>query len=52
MDSSKKVNGVMCDVNTCGYNKDGNKCDAPSIHVGGRNAHQCNDTECDTFREK
>jgi len=46
------LSSVACEVNDCTHNKEGKHCTAPSIKVGGRNAHSNAETECDTFREK
>ena len=53
MDKNKNVlSGVACEVNDCTHNMEGRHCSAPSIQVGGKNAHSCQETECDTFKEK
>ena len=53
MDRNKSVlSGVACEVNDCTHNMEGKHCSAPSIKVGGMNAHSVSETECDTFKEK
>ena len=47
------LNGVMCNVSECKYNKTGNKCAASSIKVDASNtASASGDTQCDTFITK
>lgn len=43
---------VTCTVNSCEYWKDGNHCIAEGIEVTGRHADECQDTNCQTFRNK
>ena len=40
---------VTCIVDTCKYWHDGNLCDIESIEVTGRDAKECQDTNCATF---
>ena len=50
--NKNKLSGVACEVSDCTHNMEGKHCTAPSIHVGGKNAHSNEETECDTFKEK
>lgn len=43
---------ITCVVNSCEYWKDGNYCVAEAIEVSGRHADECQDTNCQTFRNK
>lgn len=43
---------VTCTVNSCEYWKDGNYCVAEAIEVTGRHADECQDTNCQTFRNR
>ena len=53
MDGNKNVlSGVACEVSDCSHNTEGKHCTAPSIKVGGMNAHTNAETECDTFKER
>jgi hypothetical protein len=40
---------VTCIVDTCKYYEDGNLCNADTIEVSGKNASECQATDCDTF---
>jgi len=46
------LSGVKCEVNTCHYNKDGNRCTASSIEIAPRNAKNAEETDCNTFRQE
>lgn len=41
---------LKCDVHTCTYNKE-DKCCKGDISVGGKNACDCAQTSCDSFKE-
>ena len=45
------LDGVLCDVVNCVYNKDTHQCHAHAIKVGPQYATSCNDTVCDTFKK-
>lgn len=47
---SNTVEGVVCDVSHCYYNRDGRVCVAGQIKVGPQNAVTTDDTVCATFR--
>ncbi len=40
---------VTCVVDSCRYWSTGNRCEAEGIKVSGREADECQDTNCDTF---
>ncbi len=40
---------VTCVVDSCRYWEEGDLCNAESIEVSGRNADECQDTNCETF---
>lgn len=44
--------GVKCEVNTCYYNKNGNRCTASAIEITPKNAKNSDDTDCNTFRQE
>lgn len=43
---------VTCVVDTCTYWSDGNLCHAEGIVVTGHDANECQDTNCDTFKNR
>lgn len=46
---------VLCEVNSCKYWANGNKCNASSIYVvshRGRQARDSEETDCKTFEPK
>lgn len=46
---------VLCEVNSCKYWANGNKCSAASIFVTSRHgtkARKSEETDCDTFETK
>lgn len=48
--SGQQLNpGVKCIVSTCEYWKDGDICIAEAIEITGRNAQECENTNCQTF---
>lgn len=40
---------VTCNVDTCKYWHEGNLCNIEFIEITGRNAKECQDTDCATF---
>ncbi len=50
---AKKMNhpnqGIKCEVNTCYYYLQGDKCTADKIEVSPKNASNSDDTDCNTF---
>ncbi|MBS5736590.1 MAG: DUF1540 domain-containing protein [Clostridiales bacterium] len=42
---------IDCQAKNCRYNSDCN-CYANSVSIGGRDACECRETECSTFRKK
>lgn len=40
---------ILCTAHNCSYNEDG-CCHADHVSVGGYQACNCGETECDTFR--
>lgn len=42
--------GIKCVVNTCHYYMSGDHCSASQIEVQPRNAHNTQETDCETFR--
>jgi hypothetical protein len=40
---------VTCIVDTCKYYEDGDLCIADVIKISGKNASECQGTDCDTF---
>jgi len=49
-DAAKPTN-ILCDAKNCIYNEEC-RCDAEHIGVAGRNACDCKETECASFRCK
>ncbi|MFS0838097.1 DUF1540 domain-containing protein [Paenibacillus sp. 1P03SA] len=47
---------VLCEVNSCKYWSNGNKCEAESIYVvshhDGNKARHSEETDCKTFKSK
>jgi len=43
---------VTCVVESCRYWSNGNRCDAEDIEVSGREANECQDTNCETFEPR
>ncbi|WP_081949577.1 DUF1540 domain-containing protein [Paenibacillus durus] len=46
---------VLCEVNTCTYWANENKCNAESIFIAFNNVQQASrseETDCDTFKKK
>lgn len=46
---------VLCEVSSCKYWDEGNKCSAATIYVVGRNSRQAQtseETDCKTFEPK
>lgn len=48
----EKINGIVCNVETCVYHAKDNSCHAGTIKVGGCTACDCDQTCCDTFKAK
>lgn len=44
--------GVKCVVNTCYYYMNGDHCTADQIQVEPKNAHNVDETDCATFKQK
>ncbi len=43
---------VTCIVESCKYYKEGNLCDAKEIDISGKNANECQDTNCASYFPK
>lgn len=43
---------ISCTVSSCTYWKEGNLCTAQGILVSGMSANECQDTNCETFRNR
>lgn len=41
--------GIKCEVNTCHYYMNGDRCSAEMIEVQPRNAQDSQETDCATF---
>lgn len=48
----KKIEGIVCHVETCEYHAKDDRCNAGKISVGGCTACDCTDTCCNTFKAK
>jgi hypothetical protein len=44
--------GIRCQVNTCFYYMNGDLCTADRIEVLSRDAHNTDETNCNTFAKK
>ena len=51
MESAVKQTNIACDVANCIYNEEC-RCDAEHIGIAGRDACNCSQTECASFRCK
>ncbi|WP_404404715.1 DUF1540 domain-containing protein [Jeotgalibacillus malaysiensis] len=42
---------IMCEVNSCKFNRDGTRCEAEKIHVGShkKRAESSEETDCKTY---
>lgn len=52
LDGQQVTPTVTCVVNSCTYWEKGNLCSAGEISVSGRNASECQATDCHTFKNK
>lgn len=52
LDGQQVTPSVTCVVDTCEYWENGDLCSADSIMVTGRNARECQDTDCYTFKQR
>lgn len=52
LDGQQVTPTVTCVVSSCIYWENGNLCNADAINVSGRNARECQTTNCHTFRNK
>jgi hypothetical protein len=52
LDGQQVTPSVTCIVDSCQYWEDSNMCSTDYINVSGRNAKECQDTNCHTFKEK
>lgn len=50
MDGQQVTPAVTCVVDSCSYWEQGNLCNAEAIWVTGRNARDCQHTNCHTFK--
>ena len=46
------IEGVGCNVETCAYNSNGQRCHAETIYVQNGNAHKMDEAFCGTFKKK
>lgn len=46
------LDSVICSVNTCYYNRDGERCLASHIHIEPPEARDTQQTDCATFMPK
>ncbi|GAB6181703.1 DUF1540 domain-containing protein [Desulfotomaculum defluvii] len=51
-DGQQITPGVVCIVESCKYWDRGNLCDAEIIQITGKNANECQDTNCASFKRK
>jgi hypothetical protein len=49
LNNTAGINGIVCDVNNCVYNRQ-RTCHADQVKVGPQFAASTSDTVCDTFR--
>jgi len=48
--TNNPLQGVKCQVNTCYFYAQGDKCTASMIEVTPKNAASSSETDCSTFR--
>ncbi len=48
----KKIEGIICRVETCEYHAENDTCHAGNICVGGCTACDCGETCCNTFKAR
>lgn len=48
--SDKPLNGVICSVSSCYHNSQNDTCTALQIEIGPKNAANCTETVCATYK--
>ena len=52
VDGCECIECIRCEVTSCVYNDQENRCTADAIKVGPQNATSAGDTLCDTFKAR
>ncbi len=52
LDGQQVTPSVTCVVESCVFWEKGNRCNAGAIRVTGRDARECQDTDCHTFKNR